>query len=90
MAIIKFTSHLKRFYPDLKEERINRNNIKGLIEALNIKYVGISDYLIANDGGLREHVNVFVAGEVISDRLGLSDKVDDDDEVYIMQAISGG
>ena len=90
MAIVKFTSHLKRFYPSLSQERTHSINVKELIDELEQKYSGISDYLLDSSGQLREHVNVFLNGEMIVDREKLGDSLKADDEVYIMQAISGG
>ena len=41
-------------------------------------------------GALRKHMLVFIDGEQIHDRTGLSDPVTADAEVYVMQALSGG
>ncbi len=35
-------------------------------------------------------MNIFVNGQQIADRVHLSDAVADTDELYIMQALSGG
>ncbi|HAA14440.1 MAG TPA: molybdenum cofactor biosynthesis protein MoaD, partial [Cytophagales bacterium] len=43
-----------------------------------------------DQGQLRKHVNVFVGNTLIADRIGLSDALTAQDEVYIMQALSGG
>jgi len=47
-------------------------------------------YVLDDQGRLRQHVAVFVNGEMIDDRARLSDVVDDTDEVFVMQALSGG
>jgi hypothetical protein len=39
---------------------------------------------------VRRHVVVFVDGSAIQDRVGLSDAVRPDSEIYVMQALSGG
>jgi sulfur carrier protein ThiS len=39
---------------------------------------------------LRKHIAVFVDGKMVADREGLSDPVNQDSEIYIMQALSGG
>ena len=50
----------------------------------------LRSYVLEDDGALRKHMNVFVNGEQILDRRRLSDAVGDSDELYIMQALSGG
>jgi sulfur-carrier protein len=47
-------------------------------------------YVLDDQGELRHHMVVFVDGELIRDRVGLSDPLAPDAEVYVMQALSGG
>ena len=47
-------------------------------------------YVLDDQGRLRQHVAVFVNGEMVTDRVGLTDALDDADEVFVMQALSGG
>ena len=47
-------------------------------------------YVLDDQGTLRRHMNIFVNGEPIADRTSLSDPVSDQDEVFVMQALSGG
>jgi sulfur-carrier protein len=47
-------------------------------------------YILDDQGKLREHVVIFIDGEMISDRISLSDTVRDNGEIYVMQALSGG
>ena len=47
-------------------------------------------YVVDERGALRKHMSVFVDGELIKDRLRLSDPVSESSEVYVMQALSGG
>lgn len=90
MAIIKFTYALKRFYPDLKEIEIEAKNVNEVLEKINIKYSGIKNYLVDDQGMLRKHINVFVDGDLILDREKMTDVLNDKSEVFIMQALSGG
>ena len=41
-------------------------------------------------GRLRQHVAVFVGGELIRDRVRLSDTVAASQDIFVMQALSGG
>lgn len=90
MAIVKFTSALKRFFPALSETAFDAENIRHVLYKLEEKYPGISSYIVDDAGQLRQHVNIFLRGELIKDRVNLSDEVMPNDEVLIFQALSGG
>ena len=90
MPIIKFTSALKRFFPDLKEEKIEGNTVAEVLQQLEQKYTGLSDFLLEENGKVRQHVNVFVGGTLIEDEENLTDEVGETEEILIFQALSGG
>jgi sulfur-carrier protein len=91
MARVKFTRHLVRFFPNLGDNvAVNGRTVADVITNLNLQYPGLGAYIVDERGSLRKHVNVFVAGELISDRKTLSDPVQKEDKVYIFQALSGG
>ena len=50
----------------------------------------LQGYLLDDQRALRQHVMVYIDGKPIVDRAGLSDPVDADSEIYVMQALSGG
>lgn len=47
-------------------------------------------YVVDETGRLRKHMTIFVDGNLISDRRHLSDSVNPNSEIYVMQALSGG
>lgn len=47
-------------------------------------------YVLDEQGALRKHMAVFIDGETVQDRIGLSDGVGADSQIYVMQALSGG
>ena len=47
-------------------------------------------YLLDDQGALRHHIEVFVDGALVRDRIGLSDAVSPAGEVRVYQALSGG
>lgn len=62
-------------------------------EALDAVFAGnprARGYVLDDQGELRQHMTVFVDGEMLRDRAGLSDPVGPASEVYVMQALSGG
>ena len=90
MAKVKLTSALKRFFPALTELNVDASNVQDVIILLENEHPGISGYLLDDRGHLRQHVNIFVKGELINDRENLSDHLGEGDEVLIFQALSGG
>ncbi|MGH9335985.1 MAG: MoaD/ThiS family protein, partial [Vicinamibacteria bacterium] len=50
----------------------------------------LRSYIVDEQGRLRQHVAVFVEGELVRDRIHLSDRVSDHEDVFVMQALSGG
>jgi len=90
MATVEFTSNLKRFYPKLKSTHTKAGSIAELVRDISHQYPGISNYITDDQNRLRHHVNVFINDHMIEDRLELTDKINNDDRVFIMQALSGG
>lgn len=90
MAKVKFTPSLKRFFPDLTEITVEATTISELISAVDNRWTGLADYIVDEQGALRKHVNIFIGDELIYDKKTLSDAIDENSRVYIMQALSGG
>ena len=90
MAEVHFATALSRFYPSLKTEIIEATTVKELVDKLDGIYENLSQYIVDDAGQLRKHVNIFVNNEMIADRKGLSDGLNESDKVHFMQALSGG
>ncbi len=90
MPKVNFTYALKRFFPGIETTEVDGSTIRELLDRLEAKYPGLSGYVVDDQGVLRQHVNIFLNGELIKDREKLSDTVESGDDIYIMQALSGG
>ena len=91
MQTVKFTQALKRFYPNLGDLEMEVATIEDVINEVERQFQGMKSYIVDDQGVLRQHVNIFVNGKMIEDREGLSDSISDEDcEIFIMQALSGG
>lgn len=90
MPHVTFTPHLSRFFPELEEGHVVAATVAELLAKLEERHPGLRGYLVDDRGRLRKHVNVYVGSEMVKDREALSDEVDDGDDVYIFQALSGG
>lgn len=92
MAKVEITRHLFAFFPDLEGQdlQVEASTVAEVVGAMDALAPGIAFYICDERGRLRRHVNVFVDGQMISDRGKLSDRVGPDSSVLIMQALSGG
>ena len=90
MPLVKFTKNLQRFFPDIQTINVDGETVAEVVAALDQRYPGLAGYLLDDQGNLREHVNIFVNEELIQDRQALTDALEANDQVYILQALSGG
>jgi hypothetical protein len=92
MAHVRLTSHLFQFFPDLegKELTVQASTVAEVVLGMDRLAPGIGFYICDELGRLRQHVNIFVDQEMITDRWKLSDSLDPESEVFIVQALSGG
>lgn len=89
MATIRFTSHLARHRPT----PLLQADGATVAEVLGGALAGdplLRGYILDEQGRLRRHVNVYLDGVLIGDRLRLSDPVREGSEIYVLQALSGG
>jgi sulfur-carrier protein len=90
MPKISFTSALKTFFFDLREEEMAVDNLEDLIEQLDTKYKGIRGYLVDYQDHVREHVKFYVDNAPIEFDEAKDFSLADSKQIHIMQAISGG
>ena len=90
MPTVKFTYALRRFFPQLKDTPVQSGTLPEVLQAIDRHYPGIQGYIVDERGSLRKHVNIFINGELIRDREKLSDAFNENSEIFIMQALSGG
>lgn len=90
MARIHFTRNLNRFFPTLASIEVQASTVAEVVAAVEGKFPGLAAYIVDETGGLRQHVNIFVDGRGVEDRVKLSDGVVAKSEVHIIQALSGG
>lgn len=92
MARVELTRHLYEYFPGLAEVdlEVDARDVAGVIAELERRVPGFAFYVCDERGRLRQHVNVFVGDEMVTDRRSLTDTVDAGTRVLIMQALSGG
>lgn len=89
MARIVFTSHLER-YLDCVPREIEANSVASALQQVFDDNPRLRSYILDDQGVLRQHITIFVNGQVIRDRKLLSDPVGKGEEIYVLQALSGG
>lgn len=89
MAVIRFTSHLARHRATPMMEADGATVAEVMAAALQDDPL-LAAYVQDEQGRLRKHVNIYLDGALITDRLKLSDPVRSNSELYILQALSGG
>lgn len=50
----------------------------------------LRNYLLDDQGAVRKHVVIYLNDHPITDRGGQSDRVSEQDEIFVFQALSGG
>lgn len=89
MPIVSFTSALQRFLA-APPARVEGATVRAALAEVFVARPGLQSYILDDQGALRRHVAVYVKGEPVGDRIGLSDPVGPDDEIYVFQALTGG
>lgn len=93
MPTVELTRHLHAFFPALEGKPLqveNTTTVAEVVRALDELAPGLGFYICDERGRLRRHVNIFVDQQMIADRGRLSDRVEPDSQIMIMQALSGG
>jgi molybdopterin converting factor small subunit len=89
MATVSFTSALQRFLPAPSAE-VEGGTVAAALAAVFACRPALRGYVFDDQGALRRHVAIYVNGQPVHDRVGLSDRVGPHDEIYVLQALSGG
>lgn len=87
MARLIFSENFRRHLSQMPEHAEADTVIAALRKAMTPTDLS---YVVDERGSLRQHINIFIDGETVIDRQGLTDPVGPDSEVCVMQALSGG
>ena len=89
MARVRFTQNIQRHIACPPCDVVARTVSEALDAALanNVK---ARDYFLDDQGALRKHIAIFVDGVPMHDRVKLSDPIEPDALIDVMQALSGG
>jgi len=89
MPTVTFTDNLQR-HVACPPKRVAGGTVGEALAAVFTENERVRGYVLDDQGAVRKHMVVFVNGRAIKDRARLSDSVAEGDEIYVMQALSGG
>lgn len=89
MPRVVFTPQLERFL-DAPAVEASGESVAAVLASVFDANPRLGRYVLDEHGRVRPHVNVFVNGQLVSDRERLSDRVGPDAEIFVLQALSGG
>jgi molybdopterin synthase sulfur carrier subunit len=89
MPRVTFTGNLQRWIAAPAAE-VPGATVREALEAVFAAHPMLRGYVLDDQGAVRRHVLVFVGGEPVKDRTGLSDAVAPGAQISVLQALSGG
>jgi len=89
MATIIFTENLRR-HIDCPQQTVEGDTLREVLNNLFSLNSALRGYVLDDQNRLRKHMLISIDGELINDRIYLSDPVKEQAEIYIIQALSGG
>jgi len=89
MPTVSFTPQLERFLP-APTVKVDGATVGDVLTAVFAQHPALRGYVLDDQGAVRQHVAVFVNGGLIADRERLTNPVEPNDEIYVLQALTGG
>lgn len=89
MTTLNFTPNLLR-YVKTPIMRVEGDTVRQVLEKYFQVNPQVRGYILDDQGALRKHVAIFLNQQLIQDRKKLSDPVDANDDIFVVQALSGG
>ncbi len=87
---VRFPPHLRRFIQLPSSCEVAASNVDQLIDELENQFAGVRNYLLHENGALRQHVNLFLDGKLVVEKELGQVSLENVSELVIMQALSGG
>ena len=89
MAKIAFTPNIQR-HVICRDTEAAGHSVREVLDNLFADNPRARSYVLDDQAGLRKHMTIFIDGEIIRDRVHLSDPVSETTSIYVFQALSGG
>lgn len=89
MAKVFFTPNLQQHVLCQQAESVG-DTVREVLDGVLSANPEARRYLLDEQSILRKHIAIFVDGDLVSDRVNLSDAVSETSSIYVFQALSGG
>jgi hypothetical protein len=89
MATVRFTQNIQRHVACPTREAAG-SNLREVLDAYFSENEKARGYVLDEQGKIRQHMVVFIDGEMVRDRDGLSDGVQPGSVIDVIQSLSGG
>ena len=89
MTTISFTPSLLR-HVDTPSLEVQGTTVRLALDDYFTNNPTVRSYILDDQGSLRKHVAIFLNNEFIHDRTKLSDPVRESDNIFVIQALTGG
>jgi molybdopterin synthase sulfur carrier subunit len=89
MPTVTFTPNIQR-HVSCPPMEVMGDTVRSALDAVFEGNPQARGYVLDDQGGVRQHMVVFVDGQQVRDRQHLTDPVTPAGEIYVAQALSGG
>jgi molybdopterin synthase sulfur carrier subunit len=89
MVQVVFTPNLQR-HVHCPPVRVTGSTVAEVLNGVFDDNPILKGYVLDDQGALRKNMVIFVDGRALKDRCTLNDRVTDDAEIFVMQALTGG
>jgi len=89
MPTVRFTDNIQR-HVECPTRVVGGAHVRDVLDAYFATNPRARNYVLDDQGRLREHMSIFINGEQLRDRVRLTDSVPADGVLDVIQALSGG
>ena len=89
MARVTFTSNLQR-HVSCPVQEATGTTLRAVLDCVFAENTRLRSYILDDQGRIRRHVAVYLNNQRVAARDGLDIAVGANDEVFVLQALSGG
>lgn len=90
MPHIEFTSQLAQHVDCPPGQTVDAASLRDALESVFAEYPSLRGYVLDDQGAIRQHIAIFIDGEMLHHRDRLEIPVGRSSEIFVMQALSGG
>jgi molybdopterin synthase sulfur carrier subunit len=89
MAYVEFASSIQR-HAAIPPCKVEASTLATALDHVFAMRPNVRSYVLDDRGQVRKHMAIFINDQAIKDRAALSDPLQTNDRVYVIQALSGG